>query len=389
MSGTKSDPQDEVLPLGKLKQVLALAEKKPLGCAFGLTKDKKECLLLIDKSAKPKKAATLLKKDAKDFLDVGTMRFGRVVIDVANDPTTLRFTVNRSEAGGTLVSMNRLAKKAGYQGIVINTSDALEDESEEGEESETIEGGIPTPPPQQSAPDPSGLKAPNLSPPIDAAALKARLTLLVKQMLERIAADPASKDELSALAKHASLMLGTNNLKSATEDADRLEQLLNAPMPVAPTSGEPPKDKPTAGVSDVAVEKSHEVWGAVRTKVSGEIEKLRAAVVNTYLAEGIGGDIDVAYRSLTSGINEKVTKDEFGKKLLEIQKETDPAKRAKLLGEATMLLDDVTTFFGSNDVIAKLEDNPFVPVAIGATVAGAAAMLKKSLTVGKTPSPVG
>jgi hypothetical protein len=118
--------QDEIMPLLKMKQLLGLAEKDKLACAFGLTKDKKEVLLLIEKIGKPKKAAEILKKDGKAFLDLGTLRFGEVNIDLPNDPATVRFNVNRSEAGGTVMLMVKLIKKAGYQGIVINTDPGLD-----------------------------------------------------------------------------------------------------------------------------------------------------------------------------------------------------------------------------------------------------------------------
>jgi len=204
--------QDDIMPLPLTKQLLALAERGPLGCAFGLTKDKKECLLLIDKRAKPKKVQTLLKNKAKAVLEMPSVRFGRVDIDVKDDPGTVRFTVNRSEAGGTIMTLVKLAKKAGYQAIVINTDEELEHEAEE----EDIPEAPPPPPPVAE---------------IDPTALKARLTELVKRMIARIAVDPARKDEMMALAKNAQIMLGTNNLKTATEKADALELILDEPLP--------------------------------------------------------------------------------------------------------------------------------------------------------------
>ena len=133
------DVQNEILPHQKLKEALALCEKRPLGCAFGLTKDKKECVLLVDKLAKPKRVQAVLQTNGKPFLDMTTLRFGRVEVDVENDPGTLKFTVNRSEAGGTMTTLVKLAKKAGYQGIVINVGDVLENELEE-------DGAVTAPP---------------------------------------------------------------------------------------------------------------------------------------------------------------------------------------------------------------------------------------------------
>ena len=224
--------QEAIMPLPMVKRMLALAEGKPLGCAFGLTKDKKECLLLIEKTGRGKKIAAKLRTEGKELtLDPGTVRFGKVDFDLANDPGTVRFTVNRSEAGGTMITLVRLAKKAGYQGVVINVDGDLENEAEESEgEAEAAPEATGTARPVPPAPP--ELK-PATTPPIDAQALKARLTALVQRMIARIAIEPGRKDEMTRLAKEAQLMLGTNNLRTATEKADALEAILDT----APADG--------------------------------------------------------------------------------------------------------------------------------------------------------
>ena len=209
------------MPLPLAKRMLALAEKDPLGCAFGLSKDKKDCMLLVEKAGSGKKIAAKLRAEGKDLtLDPGTVRFGKVDFD-ANDPGTVRFTVNRAEAGGTLITLTRFAKKCGYQAIVINIDPALDDEAEDA----AVPAAEP-PPPTQSAVTPN---------PIDPTALKARLTALVQKMIARIALEPARKDEMTGLAKNAQIMLATNNLKTATEHCDALETILNTqPPPTTP-----------------------------------------------------------------------------------------------------------------------------------------------------------
>ncbi len=64
-----SDPQDDLIPLQKLKQLVGHAEDEPLGCAFGLTKEK-TALLLVDKLLTPKKLRDKMKKEAKASLEV-------------------------------------------------------------------------------------------------------------------------------------------------------------------------------------------------------------------------------------------------------------------------------------------------------------------------------
>src|ERR1700744_4920192 len=94
--------QDKIQPLAAIKIMLGKVDKEPYPCAFALTKDKKECVLLVEKTGGPKKAGSILKTDGKAFIELTTLRFGMVKIDAANDPGTVNFTVNKSEAGGTL-----------------------------------------------------------------------------------------------------------------------------------------------------------------------------------------------------------------------------------------------------------------------------------------------
>jgi hypothetical protein len=78
----------------------------------------------------------------------------------------------------------------------------------------------------QTAP-PEAPKPPPQEPQIDTAALKARLTELVKRMIGQIAQDASHKDELTALAKQAQTLLATGNPNLASEKADALEKLLD------------------------------------------------------------------------------------------------------------------------------------------------------------------
>ena len=349
-----ADIQDEIVPHQKLKQLLALCERAPLGCAFGLTKDKKECLLLVDKRAKPKKVQTLLKAEGKAFLDMPTLRFGRVEVDVKNDPGTLKFTVNRSEAGGTMMTLVKLAKKCGYQAIVINVNDVLENESEEDDEAE---GDTVAPPP---APPP-------MAPQIDAAALKARLADLFNRLKERLPHDPAGKDALMELAKHANIMLGTNNLKTATADADNLEAMLDAPLP-QPTEGDAASNAQiSANTGAVAFAKSRLAWISVRRMLESDIDKLRDKVLEHYKDADIADDLNRNYNNRVEPMMN--TLDETLSDILDDAiNATDPQKRAALVAQARDTIKRYQDFVASEPLFGDLDNNPFLPLTIRATV---------------------
>ena len=172
----KPDPQEALLPLAKLKPLVALAETRPVSIAFGLTKEK-TALLLVHKTAKPKKVAAQLKDDAKASLELNSLRFGRITID-KSDPETVRFSVNKTEVGGTIAALVRLIKRTGYPGIVINPDAALETESEDdapvtsalsdpGAPSQSAEPPPPPAPPEPPPPPPLAARAAPPANPMD------------------------------------------------------------------------------------------------------------------------------------------------------------------------------------------------------------------------------
>lgn len=346
-------PQDDIMPLLQMKQVLGIAEKEKLGCAFGLTKDKKDVLLLIDKRAKPKKVADQLKKDGKATLEVTSLRFGEVSIDVENDPGTVKFKVNRSEAGGTITAMVKLIKKAGYQGIVINADPSLE--KDDAEETATASTSPPPPPPGMAAPPPPP-PPPEMVAPIDADALKHRLTELVKRIPAAIAADPARKDGLLATAKQAQLMLGTNNLKAATEQTDALEKALDATTATAaPAAADGPFTKP------------RQIWLSTRQRVQTDLGKLRAALEAEFKDQPEGGKILQAYDGRVQPV--LATLDEqLAEKLAAANAASDASARATLVGEAKSLMTTYTKYVENEALIGDLDDNPFTPLTIRKTV---------------------
>jgi hypothetical protein len=167
----KPDPQEGLLPLAKLKPLVGLAETRPVSVAFGLTKEK-TALLLLNKTAKPKKVAAQLKSDAKASLEPNSLRFDRITID-KSDPDTVRFSVNKTEVGGTITALLRLIKRIGYQGIVINPDTALETESEDDVEAPTDRSASGDLAPSQSAEPPAPPPEPSPPPAATRAALPA------------------------------------------------------------------------------------------------------------------------------------------------------------------------------------------------------------------------
>jgi len=341
-----TSPQDNLMPFGKLKQFLGHAEEAPRGVALALTKDRKDVLILIgDKSTKPKKVAAIMKKKAEGEFDPNLLRFGRVSFDMKNDKGTVRFDLNKNVAGGMIALTVKLMKKATYEGAVFNEVPSLEDESEEED--------IPVAPPP-------------VETPIDAAALKARLTALVQRIPAALAADPSRKEALLGLAKQAQLMLGTNNLKTATQHTDELEAALGK-APAGASVPPPDTSAPKPAGAAVTYAKSRLAWMAARQKVGAEIAKLRAQLLTEYKDDGRSVEILDAYdtraANVLAGFDEKLAD-----KLDEATNAADAALRTQLVADAKALIATYQQFLDGEKLIADLDENPFVPLAIRATI---------------------
>ena len=414
-----NEVQDQILPLLKLKELLGHCVTDPLGCAFGLTKDKKDCLLLVDKRSKPKKVATMMKAAGKNLLDAQTVRFGRVTVDAENDPGTLRFTVNRSEAGGTIVTLNKLAKRAGYSAILINADPSLENEAEEL-------AAPPAPPPPAAA-----------EPPADPAALKARLGDLVKQMMARLPKDPNNQEQMTKLAKTANIQLATNNFKTAVALMDGLEKMLQAPLP--PGNEEMDKVRKARQGLAAALDAAKAASATLAAKIEGEDKALQAAIQagDTAVARerlfelvalskqgGGGGQADgnkagirlaealITWNRARSYVGQQVTvlqreivaqtqdeddaeeiasnvgmldrlmdvlDDSLSDKLSEIRAAADPAQKAALSNQAKSIVASFQQRVASDRLINIIDDNGFIPMDIKPTVTAALADVMASI----------
>ena len=229
------------------------------------------------------------------------------------------------------------------------------------------------PPPPAPPPPPQAAAKP------DAAALTQRLAELLKRMPAVITAVPAQKDALTKLATDANVQIKTNNLVYAGVSIEQLSRALDAAAaavpaaPPAPPAGAAP---PAAGA--VAYAKSRLAWLAARKKVESDIEKLRGEIVATYSEDGMAADLDKAYRERVAPV--LATLDEsLADKLDEATNATDAATRAALVAEAKAIMQGYEQYLAGEKIIADLDANPFVPLAIQQTISGTLSTLQKTV----------
>jgi hypothetical protein len=336
--------QDNVQGLAETKKLLGMAEAEALSCAFALTKDKKDCLLLIAKTGKPKKVASTLKKEGGGELDAASMRFGQASFDLENYPGLVKLTINRTEPAGALMHLNKLAKRASYKGILIEVSEELENEEEEAHE-QVASGAAP--------PDPTS---------IDAAALKHRLTALAQRIGPAIATEPERKDELLALARKAQTGLAASDLEGALAATEELEAALTAPAHARAKA-----DVAASATGAVSYAKGRLAWIAARKKVDAEFEKLVESVAEQYELEEVD---HLARQRLRARLAPLIaTFDEsLADKLDEATNEADPAKRQELIAQSRAIISRYQAYIAGEPLFAAMDANPFAPIAIKKTM---------------------
>ena len=361
-----NNAQDEIMALPQLKQALALAEQKPLGCAFALTHDHKDLVLLVNRTMKPKAVADALRKDGKTFLELPTLRFGRVSL-VPGDTGTLHFQINKAEPGGATTPMVRLVKKAGYQAAVFHVQEGLESNSEE----EETPGALAQNAPGEQAPPPAPPPPAPRADAREAGALKQRLTGLVQDMSTVIAGQPALREVLLRLAKDAQLQLGTGNLAAAAAACDTLQRTLDTALHAAAGEGlrEGRAEAPNAtDGARVAFAKSSQLWRACRASVQGRMAELKQAVLDAYADEpqvqaAIRPHIDRLDAAL-EGLDDRLDD------ALDAALNAAPQARAQAIAQAKRIIADYIKHVAASQRLAALDGNPF----------GVASELKATLT---------
>ena len=375
-----ADAQDDLMKIGDIKAVLALADKQPVNCALALAADKSG-LLLVHKQTSPKillKQLQLLAKSA----DKNSIRFGRITIDAVGDPGTLKFAINKKEVGGTVMGLVKLAKKAGYQAVIMN-----EDATLEGGDA-AAPGAVPPAPPPPGAPQQQSRGAPPKPPQPPGApqqqpqqqqrpdweGLGDTLAALKRQIPTVAGGNPMLQQPLDKLAD--AVLAGLKERRDIAAATRAVEEVRRALATAADQAKLAQQAK--AGGGAVTYAKSRLAWVATRKKVDTDIEKLRTEIVATYRDQGIGVELEKAFQARVAPVLAALD-DRLADALDDATNATDPKERAKLVAEAKEAIGDYTTFLSTDKTIADFDANPFVPLSIRNTVSATLAILAKAV----------
>jgi hypothetical protein len=427
----------------EMKRFLLKSKQEPVNCALGVGDDKSVALLMLS----PHRSAKSLQGDLqKQFPSAFNTRFGTAVVDTDDDPTLVKFMLNKpvtsmarrlvktlkgtgfrkvqilledgtpvetaaEEAGvgvaadgqvveadarpdaGALqnelavlvqrikdvadpamkarlaklatdtngnIKTNNLTYAATYLAQLRNGLAALETTPDNN----AARGREPPPPPHpeaQAKPDPS--------------ALTAELTALVRRIPEVVAADPPRKETLATLARQAQVNLKTGNLTYAAADIESLRRAMEA-GPTASGSARTSDASPSATPGQPFYDKARVAWVATRNKVQSDVETLRKAILSTYSdrATELDGQFQARVAPLLGTLDESLAD-----KLDAASNAADAQQRSELVEEARQIIERHRDYLAASPIIADLDANPFVPLAIQKTVATTLAALSNTV----------
>ena len=134
---------------------------------------------------------------------------------------------------------------------------------------------------------------------------------------------------------------------------------------------------PAAGGGAIYV-KSRMAWVATRAKVESDIAKLHGALTLTYQGHGAAETLEKAFQTRVE-VMLNALDHSLAEKLDEVNQATDSGQRAQLVQEARQIMQRYESYLATEPLIAKLDANPFVPVAIEKTLTATLAALSKAV----------
>jgi hypothetical protein len=214
----------------EMKRFLIKSKQEPVHCALGVGQDKSLALLLLS----PHRSAKSLAGDLqKQFPSVFNARFGTAEVDPDDDPTLVKFRLNKPVTSMARRLVKTL-KGSGFRKVQILLEDGSPVESADDEETASRPGD------EETAPRP-GDGSPQDAPQPDAKALAQALAELVRRIGE--VTDPARKEALASRAREANANLRMSNLVYAAVGIESLRRALGtgpASSNSAETVNQPP-----------------------------------------------------------------------------------------------------------------------------------------------------
>ena len=283
--------------------------------------------------AKPQLDADALKKELAGLMQ-------RILQIPPGDPDLKARAVKLATDANVQIKTNNLNSATGFIGQLRDALDGA---------------GQPAPPNDQVA----EAKAEAETTPA-ASTLTPRLTAAAQRIAQVLGQDPSRRGTLVALAADGQKKIAANDFTGALHAIEELEIALDAPLV--------PKETITANTGAVAYAKSRLAWLAVRKQMQGDVNKLRDTLTEKYQGTPILNQIQASYDDRVSKKLDVL--DESLADLLDDASNTaDPEVRATKVQAARDKIVEYQGYVASESkLFDDLDSNPFVPLAIKATL---------------------
>jgi hypothetical protein len=333
----------------------------------------KRMMDVIANDPSQKSALAELATDAQASLKRGDLAQAAASIDV------LQKAIDAA-SGGTSTGDDAAGDQDRADGSATATADAVDPDDTMSQDPASAGDSNPQPQagssPNPAAPDGTAQSGTGQ----DAAGLIATLTSVVKQLMPLVAADPSQRDALKGIVTQAQSSLKSGDLQTASGHVDSLRAMLDAGGTQTGAANPPaPAAQDTAAKpASPQIAKARTAWVATRQKVENDLGGLHDAFSSAFKGHDKEADVVKAFRSRVDTVLDTLD-EKLSHKLDELNNAADPSQRTKLVQEAQRILGDYQKHVASDQTIAALDNNPFVPLSIQKTMNATIAALSKAI----------
>jgi hypothetical protein len=244
----------------------------------------------------------------------------------------------------------------------------LEGEDDAEADAALAQAGLPPAPPL-----PERLQtAPEAPPAPDAAALRWAQSLppLRERLEAALRAQHPEASKLRALIAYAAEKVQQRDHVAALAALDRIESLLDAtpppPLsaPMSAAAAAPAGPRPLAPA--IVYTQTRLAWVATRTKVQAELRKLEAAILERYKGQLVRPQVAKSVRQFDRVL--ALFDESLSDKLDGALNSADEAEKQRWHAEARTVIEKYQGYLADDPLVQALDDNPFLPVAVRATL---------------------
>jgi hypothetical protein len=141
--------------------------------------------------------------------------------------------------------------------------------------------------------------------------------------------------------------------------------------PAQPAAGAVPVNIAALGEAKIA-------WSGTRKKVEDGLQKLHGAMADSYKDHGFGAQLDQAFQAKVEPML-RTFDDSLEQRLDAMARNTDPQEHTRLMAEARQLVQRYEAYLASEPLIARLDNNPFVPLDVAKSLTATLADLSQTI----------